>query len=118
MQSVESLLTRLLGLFSSPAGTNRTGSGTNADVTLTLSAEVGKRSSITSLSWSYSDAPTGGSIIINDGANPVFRVDVTAAGPGFLPVLIEGSAGAVMTVTLTAGGADVVGRLNIQAREA
>lgn len=73
---------------------------------------------ISGLTWSYSAAPTGGNIKVEDGAgNTVFSLDITAAGVGFFifdPVK-RGTANAAMTITLAAGGGSVVGKLSIPA---
>lgn len=118
MQALEKILSIILGLLSSPADTGHTGSATNLDVDIELPATPGKSHRLLTVSWSYSDDPTGGTITVFDGDNPVYQVDVTSGGPGFLPVMLTGSPGNAMLVTLSPGGAGVVGRLNIQALEA
>lgn len=64
--------------------------------------------------WSYNAAPTGGNLKVEDGSGvTVLSVDVTAAGPGFLPfpIPIRGSANTAMIITLAAGGAAVTGKV-------
>ncbi len=87
-------------------------SGTdNGPVTVTVAAQVGQRTAMTYLLWSYDVAPTGGQITITDSTVTI-TLFVTSAGPGFIP--LEGVAfaeNAAVTATLTAGGAGVIGSL-------
>lgn len=87
----------------------------NTAASLTFAAETGKRHHLVYIAWSYSAAPTGGNLKVEDASgNTVFNVDITAAGPGSLqfenPLRTE--VGNAMIVTLTAGGAGISGKLN------
>jgi len=66
---------------------------------------------IHSIQFSYSASPTGGRLAITDGTN-TFDVDLATAGPAFLicPLIFTGN----VTATIYAGGASIVGKLNIQ----
>jgi hypothetical protein len=89
---------------------------TNAAAVVTYAAAgVEIAHSIAGVSWSYSAAPTGGSLTIADGSNTILSVDITAAGPGFLnfsPSKI-GTPNQSMTITLAAGGSGIVGKLTV-----
>jgi hypothetical protein len=77
----------------------------NAAAVLTLPA-----SQLRHIIWSYSGTPTGGGIDINvaaTGTGP--KIDITAGGPGFLPLGNLGSS--AFQITLKAGGSGVVGKL-------
>jgi len=68
------------------------------------------------IAWSYSAAPTGGGLKIEDGSgNIVFQIDITAAGPGYIPFTPpkKGTAATALIVTLFAPGGAVVGKLNV-----
>jgi hypothetical protein len=65
--------------------------------------------------WSYNAAPTGGNIKIEDGAGTtIFSLDVTAAGPNYIPfgTPVRGTVNTAMIVTLAAAGAAVTGKVN------
>lgn len=71
---------------------------------------------IDSIHWSYSATPASpASILILDGPTVLYNVDITAAGPGFLPLQaafnITGTN--VLSVSLLSGGVGVVGKLNV-----
>lgn len=68
------------------------------------------------LSWSYSAAPTGGNLKIENGAGTtVYSVDITAAGPGSIefPQARRGSSATALIITLAAGGGGITGKLNV-----
>jgi hypothetical protein len=70
------------------------------------------------LVWSYSAAPTGGNLKIEDGSgNVVFSMDITAAGAGFIPFNPpkKGTANTALIITLAAGGNGVIGKVSIPA---
>ncbi len=77
-------------------------------------AVTGKRHHLTQVAWSYSAAPTGGRLTVEDGAAVVFDLDITAAGPGHIafPNPLRGEVGQALTVKLAAAGASVVGKVN------
>ncbi len=75
------------------------------------------------LAWSYSAAPTGGRLTVQDGATTILDFSITAAGPRSLPsggpparLGLKGSLNTAMTVTLAAGGAAVSGKVNAYKR--
>lgn len=87
----------------------------NTAVVATFAAVAAQTHRLTVLVVSYSAAPTGGRITVADGGTTVLDVDLTAAGPLVVPLPaggIEGSVNTAMTVTLAAGGAAVVGKVN------
>ena len=89
-------------------------SGTNAAViVLYPAAGAGMHHVIEGVAWSYGGQPAAGEMRVTDGAAITFDMNVTAAGWGYVPVRKRGAANTAMTITLTAGGAGVVGRLNI-----
>jgi hypothetical protein len=92
------------------------GTDTNANVALTLTAIEQLRHELNYVCWSYSAAPTGGRLVVTNNGTTVFDVDITAGGPGALRLPDIGSdKNAAMVITLYAGGASVVGKLNVYA---
>jgi hypothetical protein len=90
----------------------------NAAAAVTYAAVPGFSHCVSGLMWSYSGAPTGGNIKVEDGSgNTVFSLDISSAGVGFLPFspAKRGAANTAMIVTLAAGGGGVVGKLSIPA---
>lgn len=85
----------------------------NTAAVVTLTALAGQRRIINAVQWSYTAAPTGGRLTISDGTTR-FDVDITAAGPGGFGLCIPGDAGTEVVITLAAGGAGIVGKLNVQ----
>ncbi len=88
----------------STGNTAATSSGTAA--TLTYGAIQGQAHVLGGVAWSYSAAPTSGSLTVKDGSDTVFQIDITAAGPGFVPFNppLKGKPKNSMTVTLADGG--------------
>lgn len=88
------------------------GAATAAVVTYTA---VNGRHAISGVAWSYSAAPTGGSLIIADGAGTVFSIAITAAGPGYIPFtpVLRGTTNTALVVTLASGAGAVVGKVNV-----
>ncbi len=87
----------------------------NTDAVLTFSAAgAGIAHLLGKIVWSYSGTPTGGRLTVKDGSSVVLDVDVTAAGPGFIPFdkALKGTANTAMEVRLYAGGSGVVGKIN------
>ncbi len=71
---------------------------------------------ITGVAWSYNATPTGGNLKIEDGSGTtIFTMDITAAGPGFIPFPIakRGSTGKAMIITLASGAGTVSGKVSI-----
>jgi hypothetical protein len=67
-----------------------------------------------SLVFSYSAAPAAGLLTVTDGAATTFLEQaITSAGVGPLLPGIEIPAKSAMVITLSAGGAGVVGRISI-----
>lgn len=86
----------------------------DTDAVVTLAAGgAGVSNVIRGIAWGYSEAPTGGSLTIEDGATVVFYLPITGAGAGFVPVFGKGTAATALTVTLAAGGGTCVGSLNV-----
>ena len=98
-----------------PFNPNDTGeSAANAAVAITYAALADRSHLIWSIEWSYDGTPTG-SIAITVSGTAVFQQDVRAAGPGavtFEPPQ-KAARNAEVIVTLAAGGAGVVGKVNI-----
>lgn len=86
----------------------------NTDVTITLPASRARHEFAGSIYWSYSAAPTGGRLTIAGGGFG-FDMDVTAGGPGYIPFNIPQHAtdDNPIVITLYAGGATIVGKLNL-----
>ena len=67
------------------------------------------------VAWSYNGAPVAGRLTIENGAGDiVFDIDIIAAGPNsilFEPK-VRGSLNTALIITLFAGGAGVIGKLN------
>lgn len=99
---------------------NNTGTASsNTNVTLTYTAAgAGIRYVLSGIAWSYNGTPTAGRLIIkNNGSSgtTVFDIDITAAGPGFIPFNPPKLFGSNVDVfiELFAGGSGVVGKLNV-----
>ena len=87
----------------------------NTVVTQTIAAVTGSRHYLRGLVVSYSAAPTGGRVFIESpSGTTIFDVDITAAGPTTVPIpsALMGAMSAAMIITLAAGGAAVVGKVN------
>lgn len=78
---------------------------------------AGKHWVIGSVEWGYSGAPTGGQLTITDGGVEVFRVYITAGGPGSFSwnPAKRFTDNAAVVVSLAAGGAGVSGCVNVHA---
>lgn len=91
----------------------------NTNAVVTFAALAGGRHTIEGIAWSYSGSPTGGNLTITDGnLGTVFNLDVTAAGPGYIPLIPPacGTVNASLVVTLAAGGSGVLGKLTVLGR--
>lgn len=90
--------------------------GANAAVTITIPAPgPGRGTVLKMLACSYSAAPTNGKITVADGTGTIFEVDITAAGTYNAPIPEDGltcAPASAVTITLAAGGAAVVGKVN------
>lgn len=87
----------------------------NTAAVITYAAATGTEHVIWGVAWSYDGAPTGGNLLIQDGTDTVFSMDITAGGPGYVPVRRRGSTNTALVVTLAAGGAGVSGKVNVLA---
>ena len=67
------------------------------------------------VAWSYDGDPTAGSLTVKEASTTVFKVDITAAGPGFFQFIppLKGAANTAISATLSAGGAGVSGIVNV-----
>jgi hypothetical protein len=92
--------------------------GANTAAQINYAAVADRRHALSGVAWSYSGAPTGGQLTIEDGSGSVvFRVDISAAGPGviyFTPPK-HGGQNTALIVTLAAGGAGVSGKVAVLA---
>lgn len=89
----------------------------NTAAVITYAADATARHALAQVIVSYSAAPTGGNLKIEDGSGTtVFTVDLTATV--LEPVVINfdppllGSYNTAMIITLAAGGAAVSGKVN------
>lgn len=100
---------------SAAADCHAPGAATAAVVTYAAD-ESGRGHVVSGLAWSYSAAPTGGNLKIEDGSgNTVFTMDITAAGPGsvtFTPPK-RGLPNTALIATLASGAGAVVGKLSV-----
>ncbi len=92
-------------------------SSANAAAVITYPAQgAGATNIIYGIAFSYSAAPTNGTLKVEDGSgNVVFGPIVPTAGAGpiyFNPGLV-GSGNTAMIITLSAGGSGVVGHISI-----
>jgi hypothetical protein len=88
----------------------------NTAVAITLAAGgAGVSHIIGGIIWSYSAAPTGGTLTITDGGTTVFQLDITSSGVKdlFFRRPLKFSANSQVVITLSAAGASVVGKLNV-----
>lgn len=79
-------------------------------------AVADRRHAIGGVAWSYSGAPTGGNLKVEDGSGTtVFTADITAGGPGFIPFVpgLAGRANTALIITLAAGGSGVSGKVSV-----
>ena len=84
----------------------------NTAAVVTYTADATRAHAINGVYWSYSAAPAGGNLKIEDGSGViVYTTDITAAGPGFLPIEKLGTPNTAMIVTLAAGGAGISGKV-------
>ena len=99
-------------------GTNSLTGGTNPSVSLSHTLPGGSSvysNCISMLAWSYNATPTGGNLLIQDGGDTIFNVDVTTSGAGILNFnpAKAATSGNALTITLAAGGANVIGKLSV-----
>lgn len=100
----------------------RATSSDNADATATISAVTGANGQVNKLegvmaTWSYSGTPTGGKVTIKRGTTTIDEVDVTASGPGYLPLNgLETAYNEALAATIAAGGSGIIGKVCIRAK--
>jgi len=89
----------------------------NTAAVVTYTGAAGSSHVIAGIAWSYDGAPTGGNLLVEDDSDTVLSLDVTAAGPGFIPFSVpkRATAGNDLVVTLAAGGAGVTGKVSVLA---
>lgn len=80
---------------------------------VTILAEATGRHVLCRIVWSYSAAPTGGKLTIT-GEGTTLEFDITASGPGSLPLTYVGVKNTNVVVTLASGGGAVVGKVNVE----
>jgi len=92
--------------------------GNTASVITLPAAGIDVHNVVSELFWSYSAAPAGGRITIQDGIGSfVFDLDIIAGGPDSISFKRpkRGTANTAMIITLAAAGGVIVGKLNITA---
>jgi hypothetical protein len=108
------LTTRMTGFAAAAAKTVT--SSANAAATITLAAPgAAAQHALSAIHWSYSAAATAGTLTISAGATTVLSLDLGAAVRDSLlfdPVLL-GGLNAEVVITLGAGGAGIIGKLNV-----
>lgn len=96
------------------ANPNFVQSSANTAASITLNNNGLIERGIVNISYSYSAAPTGGSIKVEDGAgNTIALWYVIAGGPGHIPLPtgLHGTLGNNLIITIAAGGGGVIGTL-------
>lgn len=98
-----------------PMETPDTATATHANAVITCGAALNSQHCLTGILYSYSAAPTGGRLTLADGSLVCLDIDITAAGPGFVPFPLArgGTPGSTLVATLYDGGAAIVGKLNL-----
>lgn len=89
--------------------------GANVAAIVTKAGSAGRKYRVYQVAWSYSAAPTGGRIRVQFADRVVRDIDITAGGHGSIrydPPL-DGANGETLAVTLSAGGAGITGKLNV-----
>ena len=86
----------------------------NTAVVITLPTSRGRYEFSGSIVWSYSGQPTGGRLTVAGGGFNL-DIDIIAGGPSYVPFNIPQHAtdNNPIVITLAAGGAGVVGKLNL-----
>lgn len=88
-------------------------SGTNAAATITYPARPNGRNAIDGIAFSYDGIPTNGYVDVSVAGVSVFRVAVTSAGAGFIPIKRRSGINQAMTITIGAGGVGIRGDINV-----
>lgn len=88
---------------------------------VTIAADTDRPNVLSQIAWSYSAAPTGGNIKVEDvSGTTVFSLDIAASGPGaitFDPPLCNAVKNSALIITLASGAGAVVGKLFVNARK-
>ncbi len=87
----------------------------NTAVVTTYAAVAGQRHRLSWLAFSYSAAPAAGRLTVTDGGATILDLDTLTLQESAIPLPpggLQGSVNQPMVVTLAAGGAAVVGKLN------
>lgn len=89
-------------------------SGANTAASITLTASPDQRHKLQEVLWSYSGTPTG-KITVTGLEGDDMDVDVTAGGTGAIPLppAAYGRVNTSVVITIAAGGAGVIGKLNV-----
>lgn len=110
---LKGLLASLAAKAAATANQHEPAANTAATITK-AAAGAGVSNVLAMVAWSYDGDPTAGSLTVEDGSGTtVFKVDITAGGPGFFawsPPL-KGTANTALVATLAAGGSGISGIL-------
>jgi len=111
----EATARNLAGAQTGSTGNTHAPSSNTAAVITKTAAAAGIANVVSFIAWGYSGTPTAGSLKVEDGSGTVIfgPIPITAAGPGFFPVAIKGSAATALIVTLAAGGSGVSGVVSV-----
>lgn len=91
-------------------------SSANAIAAITLSAVSGASQQITCITAGYSATPTNGLLTITDGGTERFRIPITVSGPAPISIDARFTSNSAVVVSLSAGGTNVIGYLNVTSR--
>ncbi len=96
---------------------NATDTQTNAAATASIGGSQNFIIAADQVIWSYSADPTGGRLQIKDGSTVLVDFDITKGGPGFMPLSgIVSTRNSALSAVLAAGGAGIVGKVNLVGR--
>jgi hypothetical protein len=118
MLGIEYILQKIfdLQLFEPDTSLRATGAAGGATTIILPAQASNKRWAVMEVCVSYDDTPTGGRLVVSDGANPIFDIDKPDAGAQTFAVFRKGSPGNAVSITLYAPGGSVVGKLVLNAR--
>ena len=91
----------------------------NTAAVITIAAVAGVTPYVSQINFSLSAAPAAPALLsITDDTTVVWSTNVIAGGPGVahFPYEFAGTAGNKLVITLSAGGAAVLGVVNVQSR--
>ena len=115
IKRVGSDITTVAPVAVSAANLHRPAANTAAIVT--YAGAAGLKHALTGIAWSYSGTPVSGSVTIEDGAGtPILQLDILHSGYGdiqFVRPIKSSAAHLAMVITLTPGGAGVIGKMNV-----